>query len=165
MITANGQTFIDQIRVGQKMPKKINIGGYTENKSEDCSCRIFSINYNVQSWETGGGGAELGEVFGIHYNENDTVVGVIKIIMRMSNEDAQKVYNSRLSEYMRNQSYFKNRELIAVRDRKNGVVDGIYYFTYSYENGKKYRTTGIVERTIIEETYAPNSSYKPRLIN
>ena len=59
MITANGQTFIDQIRVDQKMPKKINIGGYTENKSEDCSCRIFSINYNVQSWETGGGGADL----------------------------------------------------------------------------------------------------------
>jgi hypothetical protein len=164
-VSTTGQTFLDQIRVGQKMPKKINIGGYTEDKSDDCSCRTFFIDYGVQSWETGGGGAELGEVYSIHYDENDTVVGIIKIIMRMNNEDAQKVYNSRLSEYMRNQSYFKDRQLIKVRDSDNGVVDGIYYFIYSYDGGKKYRSTGVVGKTIIEETYTPNSSYKPRLIN
>lgn len=164
-LSATGQTFIDQIRVGQKMPYEIDKGGFTEEKTENCNCRIFSIKHNVSSWEIGGGGAELAETIGIHYNENDTVTGVIKIILRLDNEDAQKVYNSRLSEYMRTQSYFKDRQLIKVRDSDNGVVDGIYYFIYSYDSGKKYCATGVVENAIIEETYIPNSSFKPRLIN
>ena len=135
------------------MPDQIDKGGYTEQKAENCTCRTFSIKYNVKSAET----------IGIHYNENDTVTGVIKIILRLNNEDAQKVYNSRLSEYMRTQSYFKDRQLIKVRDSDNGVVDGIYYFIYSYDSDKKYRTTGVVENAIIEETYLPDSSYKPAM--
>ena len=164
-LSATGQTFIGKIRVGQKMPDEINKGGFTEEKTKNCSCRIFSIKNNVNPWEIGNGGAVLAETIGIHYNENDTVTGVIKIILRLNNEDAQKVYNSRLSEYMRTQSYFKDRQLIKVRDSNGGVVDGIYYFIYSYDNDKKYRGTGVVESAIIEETYIPNSSYKPKLIN
>jgi len=164
-LAATGQTFIDQIRVGQKMPEEINKGGYTEEKAVNCTCRIFTIKYNVNPGDLGGGGAVLAETIGIHYNKNDTVTGIIKIMLRLNNEDAQKVYNSRLSEYMRTQSYFKDRQLIKVRDSDNGVVDGIYYFTYSYDGGEKYRSTGVVEKAIIEETYLPNSSYDPRLKN
>ena len=161
-----GQTFIDQIRVGQKMPSEINKGGYVEENGDNCTCRIFTIRirYNVNPRDLGGGGADLAETIGIHFNENDSVTGIINIKLRKNNEDAQKVYISRLSEYMRTQSYFKDRQLINVRDSNNGRVDGIYYFTYSL-GGTKFKSTGVVEKAIIEETYLPNSSYKPRLIN
>lgn len=161
-ISSNGQTFIDQIRIGQKMPEKINKGGFTEEKTDNCTCRIFSINYNINQ-QSLSGGAVLAETIGIHYNEYDTVTGIIEINLRLNNEDAQKVYNSRLIEYMRTQLTFKDRQLIKVRDSDNGIVDGIYYFIYSYDSGKKYRATGVIENAIIDETYLPKSNYQPRL--
>jgi hypothetical protein len=164
-ISSFGQTFIDQIRVGQKMPDQIDKMEFKENKTENCACRMFTIKYSVDPSDIGNDGAVLAETIAIHYNDKDTVTGVININLRLNNEDAQKVYNSRLSEYLRTQSYFKDRQIIKVRDSDNGVVDGIYYFIYSYENGKKYRATGVVEKAIIEETYIPNSSYNPRLKN
>ena len=152
---SNGQTFVGQIHVGDKMPSKINIGGFREESAENCACRVFSIRY-----QEGGG-----EVIAIHYNKQDTVAGVIIIKMRASSLDAQQVYNGRLSEYMRTQSVFKDRQLIKVRDTDNGVVDGIYYFIYSFDNGTIYQATGIVNNTLIEETYYPKSSYLPKLKN
>lgn len=166
-IKVYGQTFIDDIKVGQKMPAQINKGGYTEEESEKCTCRIFSINYNVQSWETGGGGAVLGQVIAIHYNENDTVVGIIKMISRKDKTDALKVYIARLSEYLRTISKFPDRKFLVARDYKpaDHSVDGIYYFGYLFNNDKYRKVTGVVENTIIEETYIPKSSYKPALID
>lgn len=155
---AKGQVFVDQIQVGQKMPSKINIGGYKEETTQNCTCRTFSIKFqDVESVQ--------GVVVAIHYNKQDTVIGVIKIIMRASSLDAQKVYSSRLSDYMRTQSVFKDRQLIKVRDSDNGVVDGIYYFIYSFDNGAIYQGTGVVKNTLIEETYFPKSTYAPRLTN
>lgn len=151
-----GQTFVDDIRVGKLMPSKINKGGYNEETSENCICRTFSIRHQD-------GGSVLGEVVAIHYNKQDTVVGVIKIKMRVNSLDAQKVYTSRLSEYVRTQNVFKDQQLIKVRDTDNGVVDGIYYFIYSFDNGKVYRGTGVVNNTLIEETYFSKSNYIPKL--
>lgn len=155
---SNGQAFVDDIRVGQRMPSKIDMGGYKEETAQNCSCRTFSIKHQD-------GGSVQGEVVAIHYDKKETVIGVITIKMRSSSLDAQKVYTFRLSDYMKTQNVFKDRQLIKVRDSDNGVVDGIYYFIYSFDNGEIYRGTGVVKNTIIEETYFPKSSYEPKLMN
>lgn len=165
MYYANAQTYIDQIRVGEDIPEIIDIGGFKEDSTKNCICRIFSIKHNINTWEIGSGGAVLAETIGIHFNEDNIVTGVIKIILRLNNEDAQKVYNSRLSDYMRTQTYFEDRELVTVRDSDNGVIDGIYYFTYSDYFGKEYTSIGVIGNTIIEETYIPNSNYEPSFKN
>jgi len=155
------QKYIDQIRVGEPMPKEINKGGWTEKPDPDCSCRVFYISHGNSGYSTSG---VQGETIGIHY-ENDTVIGVIKISMRMSRQDALQVYISRLSYFVKTLEHFPDRKLLAARDSNNGKVDGIYYFGYSYNDGKKWSVTGVVENTIIEETYLPNSNYKRKLVD
>jgi len=159
------QDFVDDIKVGQIMPKNVSIGGYLEEETENCNCRIFSITYDVNRGYSGNSGAKTAQTIGIHFNEQDTVTGIINITLRLNNEDAQRVYISRLSEYLRTQSYFTDRKLLKVRDTNSGVVDGIYYYSYSYNNGENYKAIGVVEKAIVEETYLPNSSYEPRLID
>lgn len=159
-------TSINQIKVGQKMPTQIDIGGFTEEKSDGNFCRIFSIEYKYDfNYGTGGGGAELGEVIGIHFNDSNIVVGIIKIVLRMNNNDALNVYNIRFNDFSKTQSYFK-RDLLY---NTNGLLNDIPYFMYSfYDNiygNTLFRTTGKIESTIIEETYIPNSSYKPKFEN
>lgn len=156
--SARGQKFVDQLNVGELMPKDIKIGGFTEAQNNDCSCRVFYIQYDNQ----GGQNGVQGETYGIHH-QNDTIVAVIKITMRMNKTDAMQTYISRMTSFMRTANNAINRKIIAARDSKKGVVDGIYYFGYSFDNGKKYRVTGVVETTLIEETYFPKSNYKPKL--
>ena len=67
---------------------------------------------------------------------------------------------------MRNKNNFPDRKLIKNRyTGKDDVEDGIYYFIYSFDNGTKYKGSGVIESILIEETYLPNSSYKPGLKN
>jgi len=164
-LKSHGQVFIEDIQVGQKMPEQIDKGGFTDERAKDCSCKIFSIDHHVNSWEVGNGGAELGEIISIYYNENDTIIGIMKGKGRLNNLDAQQVYNTLLSQYMKTQSRFPNRQIIKVRDSDNGVADGIFYFIYTSDGGKTYRATGVIKNSIIEETYFPNSNFKPLLVN
>lgn len=160
-----GQTYLDDIKVGQKMPQDINIGGFTEQNVENCSCRVFKINYDVSPNAINNGANEISESIGVHYDKNDTVTGIIKISEELTEDVAEKMYISDMSYFMRTQYYFKGRKIVKVRDSNHGVVDGIYYFIYSSDNGKIYHAEGFVRNFIIEETYNPNSNYKPRLVN
>jgi hypothetical protein len=154
------QTFIDQIKVGDLMPTNIDKGGYSEKENPDCSCRIFFITHNTENSKMG----DKATTVGIHY-QNDTVVGIIKINIRVSESDALLVYISRMS-YLINtlkSKYYANREIIKARDSKNGTIDGIYYFGYSDDNGNTRKMTGVINNTIIEEIYKVDSNYNWKL--
>lgn len=159
--TSFSQTYIDQIKIGDVMPKDIDKGGYQEKENADCACRVFYITYNLNDI----GSTKMGEkakTIGIHY-ENDTVVAIIETKMRMSNSDALQVYIMRMSDILKTLSYYPNRKILSARTSKKGTVDGIYYFGYTDDNDKTRKMIGVVGNTIIEETYKADSNYEWKL--
>lgn len=154
------QTFISQIKVGDLMPTNIDKGFYKEKENPDCSCRIFFITRNVENAKM----ADKATTIGIHY-ENDTVVGIIEINLRVSESDALQVYIMGMSGLINTLKleYYANREITKARDSKNGIVDGIYYFGYSDDNGKTRKMTGVINNTIIKEVYKVDSNYDLKL--
>ncbi len=159
------QTFLSQIKVGQKMPQEIRTGGFIESKGEDCSCKVYTIEYEIDKSQLGNGGANLAETIGIHYDQNNIVTGIINISLRTNEKDAYTVYIGEMSEFLRNQSMIKDWKFINARDTNGGIVDGIFYFTYSYQNGELYKSIGVIKSAVINETFIPNSSYTPKLKN
>lgn len=142
------------------MPKDINVGGYTESTAKDCSCRVFYISFEG----LGDSNGAKGEVYGIHHSR-DTIVGIIKTTLRANDNDALRTYISRMTYFIKTQSHFPGREIIAARDSKKGIVDGIYYFGYSDDKMKTFRVIGVVGQALIEETYKPRTTYKPKFVN
>jgi len=163
--SAVGQTFIEEIKVDKKMPTDINVGGFTEENVENCSCRVFKINYDVSPNAINNGANEISETIGIHYNKNDTVTGIIKINEELTDNDAQINYIIDMGYFMRMLHYIKDWKIVKVRDSNHGTVDGLYYFIYSSDNGKIYHAEGFLKNFIIQETYNPNSNYNPRLVH
>ncbi len=159
------QTFLSQIKVGQKMPNEIRTGGFIESKGDDCSCKVFTIEYEIDKSQLGNGGAALTETIGIHFDQNNIVTGIINITLRNNEKDAYTVYIGEISEYLRYQSIIKDWKFINARDTNVSVVDGIFYFTYSYQNGELYKSIGVIKSAVIKETFIPNSSYTPKLQN
>lgn len=141
------QIFIGDIKIGEPMPSKVNVGGYIEQDNSDCSCRVFATNQGT---------------LGIHY-ENDTVVGIVSVEKRASRIDALQAYILKISRFMKIQEMFPGREFSASRDSKNGVVDGIFYFGYTDDKGITRTVTGVVGDVIIEENYFVNSNYQNKL--
>lgn len=159
--TCFSQTFIDQIKVGDVMPKDINKGGYSEKENADCSCRVFYTAYDLDDI----GNTKMGTkavTIGIHH-ENDSVVGIIETQMRMSNSDALQVYIMRMSDILKTLSYYPNRKILSARTSKKGTVDGIYYFGYTDDNDKTRTMIGVVGNTIIVEKYKVDSNYQWKL--
>ena len=168
-----GQIHIDQISVGDVMPKNIDLGGFKEVQGEDCNCRVFSIEFNydtTDSWTKQSIESQqdvtLETVIGIHFNSENIVVGVIKNEIWLSESKRLESY-----KYFRNYDMdlinrFEDYLLIANEESYNNDYSTKYY-SYSIDNYGKgrinvIRSKGIVKSVQIEETYIPNSSYRPR---
>lgn len=155
------QKFVEDIRLGDRMPENILAGGFTEIPGENPSARNFLIEYDLPNYETTG---KKGEAISI-FEQNDTVIGIIKITGRAGYVDALQAYIFRLSYFINTLSQIPGRELLTVRYADGTKHDGKYYFAYTEENGTEYYVTGLIGDQIIEEKYIKGSNYQNVLKN
>jgi len=164
-----GQKFFDQIRVGEKMPNEINVGGFTEQNSDNCDCKTFSIDYgyNINNPTTikllqKEKGTKLGSVISLHYNSENIVTGKITIDMYYDEEFVSSIFNKDYNYDLKAIEQFRDFEFI----EKDFETD-LHYYSYFMKNYEVdglnvIRTKGVIKNYRIDETYIPNSSYEPR---
>ena len=160
----HGQTFVDQIHAGDKLPDTIKIGGYKEKPPDNCSCRVFEIVYTQDNITARSKNGSLATVIGIHYNKDSVVTGVVKATMRYGIEDAKQAYEGRLSYLRRFVKEYPGAKLIKEHKANPNKENDIDYFAYSLDNGKRIRTVSYIFSVLTEEDYLPNSSYKPKIL-
>lgn len=153
------QVAISQIRVGNKFPKKIHLGGFKDvtKKNTDCNCKLYLINYGKPVSDYG----TILKFVEISYSEDRTVFAIKKAEVRATMLDVYIVYIGSLSYFIRAERVIKDWKLIDVRDTgKGGEVDGIYYYKYFITSENTFNTYGILGGNLIEERYLKNSKYK-----
>ena len=153
------QVHITQIKIGDKFPGKISLGGYKEVKSKNCdsNCKVYLINYNIPVSNYG----TIVEFLQIYYSKDNIVFGIKKAEVRTSLLDALYEYIGRLSHFIRGKEIIKDWKLLTVRDTgRGGVVDDIYYYKYLITSENTYNTVGLLEGNLIEEHYLRDSEYK-----
>lgn len=158
------QVHISQIKVGDKFPERISLGGYVEVESEEenCSCKVYQITFDKPI----SGYGSIAETIGIHYSEDNIVVGVNKLVLRTNLEDALKVYIGRFSNFIRVKEIIEHWKLISVRDTgRGGEVDDIFYYKYYNSLENTHNSVGIAKTLLIEEKYLKDSDYTPLLKN
>ena len=164
-----GQKFIDQIRVGEKMPNEINVGGFTEQNSENCDCKTFSIDYGFDIYDPATinllkreKGAKLGSVITLHYNSEKIITGKIEIDMYYNEDYLPIIFKQDYDYDLKLINQLSDFEFI----EKDFETD-LYYYSYRMKNYEindldVIRTKGVIKNYHIEETYIPNSSYDPK---
>jgi hypothetical protein len=167
------QKHIDFIKVGDFVPKEIRLGGFKEVETEVPNCRVFSIKYendmtdtwtrqSIQSQKD----AQLSTVIGIHFNSENIVVGIIKTELWVNEEERLEGYKKRLEYDLQLIENYNDIDLITIEKSYNGDISTKYHSYSMLNNGenkvKVIRTKGVVKNVVIEETYIPNSTYKPR---
>ena len=147
------QKHVSQIKVGEKMPEEIQLGGYNEKAVEDCRCRLFQIR-----------DTELR----IYYSKMDTVTAVQKLKSAENFQEALNSYVHDMTHYMKAFGFScpEDFELLKVRDTdKKHRRDAKYYFTYRDKETDVYTSIGIFGVFLIEERYLKNSKYNPTLVD
>jgi hypothetical protein len=165
----SGQKFIDQIRIGEKIPSKINVGGFTEQNSDNCNCRTFAIEYDydlrdpyvVQSLKAQKD-AKLATVISLHYDLENTIVGIIKIEMNIDENKTADFFISDFEYDMKLTKQFEDFEFIESNLNSDLKYYSVKIKNYETDGLDVIRTKGIIKNSFIEETYLPNSSYDPR---